>query len=265
MTRSKQIRRMSRIFRDDGRTLIVALDHAALFGTMAGLENPGEVIRKVRAGGADAVLTTFGVCRQFTNDIGSMGVILRMDGGVSALAKERGHLRLVYSVRDALRLGVDAVGCMGMPGSTAEGETLRYLSELVGQANEWNMPVMAEMLPGGFENPAEFWTSEKIGQACRIGAELGVDFIKTTYSGDKEGFRQALQQVYVPVVVLGGSKSKDPRDLLQVISDALEAGASGVAVGRNIYQYPEPQKITAAIAAVIHDNATVEEAMAHLS
>jgi len=265
MTGSKQSRRMSRIFRENGRTLIVAMDHAAVFGMMKGLECPGDVIRQVREGGADAILTTFGVCKQFSDEIGSMGVILRMDGGISVLAKERAHLRLTFGVRDALRLGVDAVGCMGMPGSTSEGETLHYLSALVGQAGEWNMPVMAEMLPGGFENPAEFWTSEKIGHACRIGAELGVDFIKTTYSGDKEGFRLALQQVYVPVVVLGGSKSKDPRDLLQVISDALEAGASGVAVGRNIYQYPEPRKITAAIAAIIHDRASVEEALKHVS
>ena len=97
-----------------------------------------------------------------------------------------------------------------------------------------------------------------------IGAELGVDFIKTTYSGDPASFRAVCEQVYVPIVVLGGSKSKDPRDLLDGIHGAMQAGASGVAVGRNIWRYPEPVKMTAAIAAIIHDGATVDTALEHL-
>ena len=127
------------------------------------------------------------------------------------------------------------------------------------------MPVMAEMLPGGFENPAEFWTPEKIGHACRIGAELGVDFIKTTYSGDPESFHNIVEQVYVPIVVLGGTKSDDPRVLLESIHGAMQAGASGVAVGRNICQYEEPARMAAAVAAIVHDGATVDEALANLS
>ena len=126
---------------------------------------------------------------------------------------------------------------MGRPGSQFEAEMLPYLCELVGQCAEWNVPVMAEMLPAGFENPAEMWTPENIGHACRIGAELGADLIKTNYTGDPESFRRICDQVYVPIVVLGGGKSKDPRDLLTGIHESMQAGASGVAVGRNIYQY----------------------------
>jgi DhnA family fructose-bisphosphate aldolase class Ia len=253
--------RLSHIFREDGKALIVAMDHAAVFGTMEGLENPGKVIRQVRAGGADAILTTYGVVTRFAREIGNLGVVLRVDGGGSVLAKERGPMQLIYDVYDALRVGADAVGTMGMPGSQFEAETLPYLSELVAQCAEWNVPVMAEMLPGGFENPAEMWTAENIGHACRIGAELGVDFIKTTYSGDAQSFRAICEQVYVPIVVLGGSKSKAPRDLLDGIHGAMQSGASGVAVGRNIWRYPEPDKMTAAIAAIVHDGATVDAAL----
>jgi len=244
--------------------MIVAMDHAALFGNMAGLEHPGGTLRQVSVGGADAVLTTYGVAKRFSEEIGGMGLILRVDGGVSALAKERGPLHPVYDVLDALRIGADAVGCMGMPGSTFEDQTLWYLSDVVSQGAEWGIPVMAEMLPGGFENPGELWTSENIGHACRIAAELGADFVKTAYSGDAVGFRQALAQVYVPVVVLGGSKSKDVRELLQDISEALEAGASGVAVGRNVYQHLDPAAITAAICAVIHDGVSVDTALGYM-
>jgi DhnA family fructose-bisphosphate aldolase class Ia len=253
--------RLNHIFRENGKTFIFAMDHAALFGMMDGLESPGEAIRKVRAGGADAILTSYGVSKQFVEEIGDMGLILRVDGGLSSLAEDRGPLHLIYSVEDALRLGADAVGAMGMPGSRFESQMLPYLSALIGHCAEWGMPVMAEMLPGGFENPARFWTPANIGHACRIGAELGVDFIKTTYSGDVESFRRIVEQVYVPLVVLGGSKSEDPRDLLQVVQDAMQAGASGVAVGRNICQYRAPEKIAAAIAAIIHQGATVEAAL----
>ncbi len=253
--------RLRHIFADDGKVLIVAMDHAAAFGLMEGLEDPGETIRKVRAGGADAILTTYGVSTQFAEAIGDMGLILRVDGGTSGLAQERGAMQRLYDVYDALRIGADAVGSMGMPGSIYESETLPYLADLVAQAAEWNMPVMAEMLPGGFENPGEMWTPMNLGHACRIGAEMGVDFIKTAYSGDAESFREIVDQIYVPIVVLGGSKSKEPRDLLSGIHGAMEAGASGVAVGRNIWRYPEPDKMTAAIATIIHDGASINDAL----
>ena len=256
--------RWSHIFREDSRTFIFAMDHASVFGIVEGLEKPGEVIRKVRAGGADAILTTYGVCARFAEDIGTLGLILRVDGGSTLLAKERGPMQLVYGVYDALRIGADAVGAMGMPGSRFEAEMLPYLSELVAECAEWNVPVMAEMLPAGFENPDEWWTPENIGHACRIGAELGVDFIKTAYTGDVESFRSIVERVYVPVVVLGGGKSENPRDLLDGIYGAMQAGAGGVAVGRNIYQYPEPDKIAAAIAAIIHEDATVDVALEYL-
>jgi DhnA family fructose-bisphosphate aldolase class Ia len=149
---------------------------------------------------------------------------------------------------------------MGLPGSKFEAETMPYLSEAASESAEWNMPLMAEMLPAGFENPGEWWTPENIGHACRIGAELGVDFIKTTYSGNPESFKKIMSQLYVPVVVLGGSKGKDPRDLLVNIYNAIQVGANGVAVGRNIYQDAHPEKVTAAIVAIVHNGATVDEA-----
>jgi DhnA family fructose-bisphosphate aldolase class Ia len=256
--------RWNHIFRPDGKVVIFAMDHAGVFGMMPGLEQPGELIRKVRAGGADAILTTYGISTRFAKEIGDLGLILRVDGGNSHLTKDRNPLRLVYDIYDALRIGADAVGVMGQPGAQHEHEMLPYLSEVVGQCAEWNVPVMAEMLPGGFENPTEMWTPENIGHACRIGAELGADFIKTSYAGDRESFGRICSQVYVPIVVLGGGKPRYPRDLLTSIHESMQAGASGVAVGRNIYQHAAPEKITAAIAAIVHQGVTVDAALEYL-
>ena len=80
--------RMNHIFREDGKAFIVAMDHCSLFGLMDGLGDPGKVLRQVRRGGADAILTSYGVGKQFVEDIGDMGLILRVDGGTSLLAQE---------------------------------------------------------------------------------------------------------------------------------------------------------------------------------
>lgn len=256
--------RWNRIFSEKGRTVIFAMDHAASFGLMEGLEHPGEVVAKVRAGGADAILTNVGIVKRFSNEIGNMSICLRIDGGSSTLSESHNHSTLVYDVLDAVRLGAEAVCLMGMPGASYEAENLPYVADIVSQGMEWGVPVMAEFLPGGFEDPKKWWTPENIGHANRIGAEMGVDFLKTAYSGDPESWKNICDQIYQPIVVLGGGKSKEPVDLLTQIHDAVANGASGVAVGRNIYRHPHPDKMTAAIAAVVHEDASVEKALEYL-
>ena len=117
--------RMNHIFRENGRSFVFAMDHAALFGMMDGLESPGDVIRQVREGGADAILTSYGVSKQFVDEIGDMGLILRVDGGLSSLAPERGPLQLIYGVEDALRLG--ALACVLIQ-QLAEKRAFRFIT-----------------------------------------------------------------------------------------------------------------------------------------
>ena len=253
-------RRMKRLFQSDGKAFIVAMDHAGSMGVLPGLQDPGRLIDSIVAGGADAILTTYGVATRFAEQIGGLAVVLRADGACTALAKERGAMSLSYDALDALRIGADAVAVMAMPGSRSEDETLPYLAALVSQCREWSLPVMAEALPGGFEDPANMWTPENIGFACRVAVEMGADLVKTQYSGDVESFRKIVDTTYAPVVVLGGGTIKNEADLLSVISDAMRAGAKGVAIGRNIYQYTHPEKMVRAIRAVIHDEATAAQA-----
>jgi DhnA family fructose-bisphosphate aldolase class Ia len=251
---------MRRLFQSDGKVLIVAMDHAGSMGVLPGLEHPGKLIQNVVAGGADAILTTFGVITRFAEQLGNLGVILRADGGGTSLAKERGSMSLAYDALDALRIGADAVGVMASPGTCFEGETLPYLSALISQCREWALPVMAEALPGGFEDPANMWSPENIGFACRFAVEMGADLVKTQYTGDMESFRRIVDTTYTPIVVLGGGKIKNETDLLGVVHDAMRAGARGVAIGRNIYQHAHPDKITRAIHAIIHEDASVAQA-----
>lgn len=257
-------KRINNIFRKTGRTLIVAMDHGSGMNVLPELANPGEKIERIVAGGADAIMTTFGIASKFSNSIGSAALILRVDGGYSQMAQNSAPIRLIYSVEDALRLGADAVVCMGFPGSKYEAETLPYLSKLASDCFKWGMPLMAEMLPRGFEGGDDSRTPENIALACRMGVELGADFIKTDFTGDIESFKQVVAGTFAPIVVLGGGKAKDPIALLQQVYDSVQAGGAGVAMGRNVWRQPEPEKITRAIARILHEGATVAEAKEEL-
>jgi DhnA family fructose-bisphosphate aldolase class Ia len=254
-------RRLNHIFRRSGRALIVAMDHGLLDGPCPGLEDPAETIEKIVAGGADAVLTSYGVARRFARELAPVGLILRLDGGATSLGRLDGPTNLLYRVEDALRLGADAVALNGFPGAPHEAASLENLASAIRQAHPWGMAVMAEMVPGGFDSPPEWRTMDKIALAVRVAAELGADFVKTPYSA---GFVDVTSTCYVPVVILGGAKRGNERGMLADIKAAIEAGAVGVAIGRNIFQAGDPAAMTAAVAAIIHQDASVDEAMALL-
>jgi len=250
--------RTRRIFAADGRTVIVAMDHTAYFGPMAGLEHPGQVLQSVVAAGADAILTTAGIAAHFGDQLGRAGLILRADGGSSSRDPQPAGLRQVLSVERALRLGADALVCMGMIGFPDESASLRVLTDLVNACSPWGLPVLAEMLVKGAP------TVEDITFAARVGAELGADFIKTFYAGPPESYRAVIENCYAPVVVLGGEKAADDRAVLQAIAEALQAGAVGVAIGRNVWQRADPAGMTRALVALVHGGATVDEALMEL-
>jgi class I fructose-bisphosphate aldolase/fructose-bisphosphate aldolase/2-amino-3,7-dideoxy-D-threo-hept-6-ulosonate synthase len=246
-------RRMTHIFRPDGRALIVALDHARS-GPTPGLERPGETIAQVVAGGADAIMTTFGVARSFWHQLGGRGLIFATDG-----------LRPVTEqvVLDAVRLGADAVELKVFPGNPEETR-LPELNRLALTCSEWGMPLLAEPIPVSFAEAAAH-TPENIARAARVAAEAGADFVKVHYTGSIESMRRVIDACYVPVVILGGPRMESERDVLQMVADALEAGARGIAFGRNIFAHPRPDRMTAALAVVIHSEASVDQAMRELA
>lgn len=254
-------RRLDRIFQADGKTVIVALDHGLIDGPCAGFVEPADTIAKVVAGGADAILTSFGIASRFSRELGRTGLILRGDGAATNLGSpsDGPASSLFFKVEDALRLAADAVVVTALPGSDKEESTLSNLSTMTREAHRWGMPVLGEMVPGGFNSPPELRTAESIALAARLGAELGADFIKAPY---RAGYEQVTSSTYVPVVILGGAKTGSERDMLTDIRSAIDAGAAGVAIGRNVFQSSDPAAMTAAIVAVVHGGADVDEAMA---
>jgi len=221
------------------------------------MERPAETLAKIVAGGADAILTSYGAATRFAREIAPLGLILRLDGGGTKLGK-MGPGSQFYTVQDALRLGADAVAVSAFPGSPQEETTLHTLATVIGEAHAWGLPVMGEMVPGGFDSGPEYRTAESIAIAARVAAELGADWVKIPYA---DGFDRVVETCYVPAVILGGARKGSERAMLETIRHALDAGAAGVAIGRNIFQADDPAAMTAAVAAIVHKGAAVDEAM----
>lgn len=251
-------RRLDRIFRTDSRAVIVALDHGLLDGPCPGFEDPASVIAAAVNGGADAILTSYGIARRFSAELSRVGLILRSDGSSTNLGTpSTGSTTSFFGAEDALRLGADAVVVSAMPGSDKEDATLENLARTIGVAHRWGMPVLAEMVPGGFNADPKDRTVEAIALAARLGAELGADFIKAPYC---PGYETVISGTFAPVVILGGSKSSEAT-MLADIRGAIDAGAAGVAIGRNVFQSRNPVGMTAAIVAIVHDDADVDHAL----
>jgi fructose-bisphosphate aldolase, class I len=251
-------RRLNHIFKPDGKALIVAMDHGLIDGPCRGLENPEKTIEKIIAGGADAVLTSYGTARRFATQLAPIGLILRGDGGSTSMGKMDGPASIFFTVEEALRLNADCLAVSGYPGSDKEVESLHNIATLARLGDAWGMPVMAEMVPGGFDSAPEFRTTQNLAVAARVGLELGAAFIKTPYGPD---FHEVTSTCYAPVVILGGARRGKESDMLADIKAAVDSGASGVAIGRNIFQADNPRAMTAAVAAILHADASVDEAL----
>jgi DhnA family fructose-bisphosphate aldolase class Ia len=241
----------------DGRSLIVAMDHARDWGPLPGLERPEEVIARVIEGGADGIMTTYGVAKQYGHLMaGRVKVIVRLDGWASHLRESwlayTGWQGL-YTVEDALRVGADAVIVNYFMGIAAEHDSLRVLARSAAAADRLDVPLVVESLPCPSPQIAEPNNPAIIAVAARIATEHGADLIKCYYSGTTEGFRQVTETNVAPVLIAGGAVMNTPLDVLEVVHGALAAGARGVFFGNNIWRAPDPTAMVRAMRSVIHD------------
>lgn len=250
--------RLSKIFRSDGKALVAVLDHASGMGPMPGIIDPRPAVEKLIAGGADAIATSMGTATACADLLDHVGLILRVDGGVTALGKMEGGMKLLFTVEDALRIGADGIISMGYVGE-GEREVLAYLASLAAECQVWNVPLLAEMLPTVEGKRSS--EAKHVAMAARIGAEYGADFIKTVYTGSPESFRQVTGACYKPVLILGGERMGSDEEVLQTVRGAMDGGGAGVAMGRNLWQHEHIDKITRAIAAIIHEDASVAMAL----
>jgi fructose-bisphosphate aldolase/2-amino-3,7-dideoxy-D-threo-hept-6-ulosonate synthase len=173
---------------------------------------------------------------------------------------------LIAGVKEAIKLGADAVSVHINIGAKNEADMLKILGDTARECMEWGMPLIAMMYPRGkkIDEKGGEHNVEVVKLAARAGAELGADIIKTNYTGDPDSFKEVTDGCPVPVVIAGGPKMDTDRDVLEMVKGAVEAGGAGTSIGRNIFQHENPTKMVRAIARIVHENASVDEAMEEL-
>ena len=245
--------RISKIIRpEDGRTVMLAIDHGYFLGPTQNLENPSKTIKPLLPY-ADSLMLTRGILRTSINPSVGVSIVLRVSGGSSIIGEDLSNESLTTSVEDALKLNASCVALSIFVGSKYEHRTLRNLAKLVDQCEKFGMPVLA-VTAVGKEMTRDF---RYLALSCRIAAELGAHIVKTYYCED---FHKVVEGCPVPIVVAGGKKFPEPEDALRLAYDAVEHGAAGVDMGRNIWQSDFPVPMIKAIRSIVHVNSTVKQA-----
>jgi len=243
--------RLRHVFQGDGRAVVVALDHG-----IDGVElpKPEKLLQEIVDGGADAVIMTYGWASRFGHLLGRCGLFLSITTEESDKAS---------CVNRALRLGAEGIKAITFTHKQDQGIALTDTIRLAGACRDWNLVLMAEMIPVSFEEK-QAHTPKNIAEAAHMGVAVGADLLKLHYTGSKETFRSITSGVFLPIIVLGGPRTDNDRDFLTNIKGAIDGGASGVAIGRNVWGHQNPGRMTAALASIVHHQATVDEAMMEL-
>lgn len=252
--------RLDRIMKD-GKMLCIPMDHGISNGPIQGLENPHKMIYDCEDHGLTSIIINKGIIKTMPRPT-KIGVLVHFSSSTS-LSVSPNRKMLTGSVQEAVRLGADGVSLHINIGGKEEPEMLEQLGMTAEQCHIWNMPLLAMMYPRG-ENIKNPHDPETVGHVARIGAECGADIVKTVYTGDVDSFSKIVKSTPVPIVVAGGPKTETDLELLTMTKDIMTAGGSGVTFGRNIFAHKNPQKITEALAAIIFDEASAEEAVKKL-
>lgn len=244
--------RLARIFRPDtGRTAMLAIDHGYFQGPTTGLERVDlNIVPLVRY--ADALMLTRGILRSVIPPTISCGLVVRASGGPTVL-KELSNERIALDVDDAVRLGASALAVQVFVGGEYETQSVINMTTLVDEGLRRGIPILG-VTAVGRELVRD---SRYLGLATRMCAELGAQIVKTYYCD--EGFEKVTAGCPVPIVMAGGKKL-DERDALEMAYRAIDQGASGVDMGRNIFQSEYPAEMLQAVRKVVHDGYSGREA-----
>lgn len=244
--------------RKTGRSLVIAVDHGMALGAMSGIVDIAGTIQALDATGkVDCWLMTKGIYTHAFNPQGDPGVILRASGGATIAGPDLTREGRTASVEEALFLGADAMATTAFVGSAFEHETLVGMAAMATECRRWDMPLLG-VIGLGKTNEEKKKDPKFIALGARVGAEHGADIIKTYYT--ETDFDRVVAGCPVPVMIAGGPKCETDRDTLAMIHGALQGGARGIVMGRNVWQSPHPAALLSAVHGLIHENMTVQEA-----
>jgi len=263
--------RLGRIFKQDGKTFVITMDHGVDLGPIKGLEDIKATVRKTLSGDykPDAILMNPSMIRLCHEEIvGKLGVIARLDGTATTIGPDITDYRLFSSVEEALSCGADAVATMAFIGVERESQNSEKVGKISQDCERWGVPHIVEALPPEIieyhfkpEAKRQWPTMDHIKFVDRVAAELGADVVKSYYTGDPDTFKEVVKCCPVPTIVLSGPGAGDPEGLLKMVHDVISAGAKGVIMGRNVWGHKDPVAIIKAISKIVHEDESVENAI----
>jgi putative autoinducer-2 (AI-2) aldolase len=246
--------RLSRIIRPEtGRALILPIDHGYFMGPTRRLEDPWRTVEPLLPH-CDALMLTRGILRHSMSPEVDTPIVLRVSGGSSILTEDLSNETITTSIFEAVRLNASALSLSIFVGSPHEHQSLANLAALVDDAEDYGIPVLAVTAVGRELDKRD---ARYLALCCRIAAELGARFVKTYYC---DGFEKVVEGCPVPVLIAGGPRMDTELDALRTAHEAIQGGAVGVVMGRNIWQNDHAVAMIRAVRAVIHEGATPEEA-----
>jgi putative autoinducer-2 (AI-2) aldolase len=245
--------RISKIIRpEDNRCVMLAVDHGYFLGPTERLEVPSNTIKPLLSY-ADSLMLTRGILRTSVNPNNNIPVVLRVSGGSSIIGEDLSNETIITSVEEAIRLNATCLALSIFVGSKYEHQTLSNLAKLVDEGEKYGIPVLAVTAVGKeMARDARY-----LSLACRIAAELGAHIVKTYYC---ENFEKVVEGCPVPVIIAGGKKSPKEIDALELAYNAIQHGAAGVDMGRNIWQSDYPVEMIKAVRSIVHENFNLNEA-----
>jgi fructose-bisphosphate aldolase / 2-amino-3,7-dideoxy-D-threo-hept-6-ulosonate synthase len=252
--------RLNRILKN-GKMLCIPMDHGISSGPLDGIKDITRFIYDTEKSGLSCILLNKGIIKILPRPI-NIGLIAHMSASTS-LGPDPNKKVLLGSVKEAIRLGADAVSVHINIGSREEPMMLYSLGLIADECNKWGMPLIAMMYPRG-ENIKNPHDPSIISHAARIGAEAGADIVKTVYTGDTDTFKDVVKSCPVPIVIAGGPKSNTNKDILELCHGAIQAGSIGITFGRNIFTHSNPKKLIKALYEIIIENKKYEEVLENL-
>ena len=248
-------------FFKNGKTVILPIDHGTAI-PVNGLENPSELIESVNPY-VNGFVVNFGLARSCSDALEGKGICFRTDIYKPPHDKNEDHGSYrVFTAEDGLSVGANAVMNMCYTNHPKEETIYRECAGLVSECIDTELPVIIESLPFGIGRPNDY-TVENISFAVRCAAEIGADVVKTAYptGASVEEFRQIIESSLAPVIVLGGAAMGDDEALFSMARKAIDAGSSGIAIGRNVWQHEMPATVARSLSAIVHEDASVNNAI----
>jgi DhnA family fructose-bisphosphate aldolase class Ia len=257
--------RLARLFDEGRNAVVVALDHGLYNGPLPGFNDLPTAVASL--GAADAILLSPGMAQHVGHVFarrGAPAMVIRLNWGTQYATQWQYHESRsvpVLSAAEAVALGADLalVGMSIKTGSeSVDAENVEMVGRAVSQKRAAGIPLVGEVYPAGHEDLPPDERHEQIAVGCRIVSELGVDLVKTFYTGER--FREIVEAVPVPVLALGSRKLPHERDALELAAEAIQAGARGVVFGRNVIQARDPEAFLGALISVVKQGLAPDEA-----